>query len=219
MMFRGSFHFVVLVLAVSGAILMNAGCGGSKESAKTTPTQPSAATTATAAPVEKKLLLSEKPVAWKADGVISDNEYSKMQLFGDMEVYSRVDGDKVHLALKAKTEGYVSIGFDPTERMKDADIVLGGVKDGKAVLLDMYSTGVTGPHPPDEQQGGKNDISVFGASKKEGVTIVEFERKLVTGDSKDKPIKIGDNKIIWAIGETPDLSGKHVKRGGGVLRL
>lgn len=206
---RGAFILVVVC-----GLLAAVGCGGKTEAPKAT-TQASTTTATT----EKKPALSEKPGEWKADGAIADNEYSKMQQFGDLEVYSRIDGDKVRIALKAKTEGYVSIGFDPTDRMKDADIISGGFKDSKAVVFDMYSTGPTGPHPPDEQQGGKNDVTIFGSSKTAGVTVVEFERKLVTGDAKDKVIKVGDNKIIWAIGENPDLTGKHVKRGGGILKL
>jgi len=199
-------------------VFLNAGCGGQQTPNPAT-SQPAAAASAPSAPAEKKILLSEKPGEWKADGIITDNEYSKMQVFGEMEVYSRVDGDKVRIALKAKTEGYVAIGFDPTDRMKDAEIILGGIKDGKPVVFDMFSTGATGPHPPKEQLGGTNDVTVFSASKKDGVTIVEFERKLVTGDPKGKEIRIGDNKIIWAIGASPDLTDKHVKRGSGILKL
>lgn len=210
---------IVLSMTLGTIILLNAGCSGSQQAATNSPAKPVAAPGATAAPTEKKISLAEKPGEWKADGVINNNEYSKQQVFGDLEIYSRVDGDVVRIAMKAKTDGYVALGFDPSERMKDADIVLGGVKEGKAFLYDMYSTGVTGPHPPDEQQGGKSDIAVFGAGKIDGVTVVEFERKLVTGDAKDKPIKIGDNKIIWAIGDSPDIAARHVKRGGGVLKL
>jgi hypothetical protein len=210
---------IVLSMTLGTMILLNAGCSGTQQAATNPSAKPAAAPAATTAPTEKKILLTEKPGEWKADGVISDNEYGKMQVFGDMEVYSRTDGDTIRIAMRAKTDGYVALGFDPSERMKDADIVLGGVKEGKAFLYDMYSTGVTGPHPPDEQQGGKNDILVFGAGKTDGVTVVEFERKLVTGDAKDKAIKIGDNKIIWAIGDSPDIAARHVKRGVGVLKI
>ena len=197
-----------LIFAVILLVCIVAGCGGTKpEPAKTN--QPPASAPA----------LSAKPGEWKPDGMITDNEYAKMQQFGELTVYSRIDGDKVRMALKAKTNGYVAIGFEPSQRMQDADIILGFVKDGKATIADMYSTGPTGPHPPDEQQGGKNDVSVFGGSNKDGVTIIEFERKLDTGDAKDKVIKAGDNKIIWAISEEAAFSGKHPKRGGGVLKL
>lgn len=194
------------ILAGFCLLFFLAGCGGGK-------TEP--ATTSSGKPP----ILAAKPGEWKPDGVIADNEYTKMQQFGELEVYSRIDGDKVRLALKAKTNGYLAIGFEPSERMKDADIILGFVKEGKTMVADMFSSGPTGPHPPDEQQGGKNDVTVFGGSNKDGVTIIEFERKLDTGDAKDKAIKIGDNKIIWAISEEAAFSGKHSKRGAGTLKL
>lgn len=206
-------------LIVSLALLIGivTGCGGAKqEPAKT---NPPATPAQVASQPAKAPALSAKPGDWKPDGLIADNEYAKMQQFGEFEVYSRIDGDKVRMALKAKTNGYVAIGFEPAQRMQDADIILGFVKDGKATVADMFSTGPTGPHPPDEQQGGKNDVTVFGGSNKDGVTVIEFERKLDTGDPKDKVIKIGDNKIIWAISEEASFSAKHPKRGGGVLKL
>lgn len=201
-----------LILLVFLFVGIVSGCGGTKpEPAKTNPPPASA-------PAQSPVL-SAKPGEWKPDGVIADNEYAKMQQFGELAVYSRIDGDKVRMALKAKTNGYLAIGFEPSARMKDADIILGFVKDGKATVADMFSTGPTGPHPPDEQQGGKNDVTVFGGSNKDGITIIEFERKLDTGDAKDKVIKAGDNKIIWAISEDAAFSGKHPKRGDGVLKL
>ncbi len=209
-------------LVLIGILLLGfiAGCGGAKtEPAKPNTSAMAGQTQPATAPLAKSPTLATKPGEWKPDGVIADNEYAKQQVIGELDVYSRIDGDKVRIALKAKTNGYLAIGFEPSERMKEADIILGFVKDGKASVADMFSTGPTGPHPLDEQQGGKNDVTVFGGSSKEGVTIIEFERKLDTGDVKDKVIKIGDNKIIWAISEEAAFSGKHAKRGGGVLKL
>ena len=207
-----------VILTLLLLVGLAAGCDGTKpEPAKTN--QPATTAQQVASQPAKAPALSAKPGDWKPDGVIADNEYAQMQQFGEFEVYSRIDDDKVRMALKAKTNGYVAIGFEPAQRMQDADIILGFVKDGKATVADMFSTGPTGPHPPDEQQGGKNDVTVFGGNNKDGVTIIEFERKLDTGDAKDKVIKIGDNKIIWAISEEAAFSGKHSKRGGGVLKL
>ncbi len=210
-------HVAGLCVTILLVFCIVSGCGSSKPEPAKTPVGPTSAAATTA--TEKKATLAQQPGSWKADGNIADNEYAKVQTVGEIEVYSRIDGDTLRLAMKAKTNGYVAIGFDPAERMKDADIILGFVKEGKAVIADMYSTGVTGPHPPDDQQGGKNDVTVFGGSKKDGVTIIEFERKLVTGDPKDKIIKTGDNKVIWAVGEAEAATGKHVKRGHGILKL
>jgi hypothetical protein len=84
---------------------------------------------------------------------------------------------------------------------------------------DMFSTGMFGPHPPDDKQGGTSDVTMVSGSEKDGVTIIEFKRKLVTGDTLDKPLKLGENKIIWAIGDTKEISMKHSRRGYGILTL
>ncbi len=212
------------LIVLLGVLLITfaAGCGGAKSEPAKPATSATPATTAQATTPsvgEKKPVLAQKPGEWKADGLIADNEYSKVQSLAEVEVFSRIDGDKVRIALKAKTNGFVAIGFDPADRMNGADVILGFVKDGKASVADMYSTGPTGPHPPDDQQGGRNDVTVFGGSKKDGITVIEFERKLVTGDDKDKIIKVGDNKIIWAIGDVEAFAGRHTKRGSGVLKL
>jgi hypothetical protein len=152
-------------LTVSLVLLIGivTGCSGTKqEPAKTNP--PAAPAQQVAPQLVKVPALSAKPGDWTPDGVVTDNEYAKMQQFGEFEVYSRIDGDKVRMALKAKTNGYVAIGFEPAQRMQDADIILGFVKDGKATVADMFSTGPTGPHPQDEQQGGKNDVTVFAVA-------------------------------------------------------
>ncbi|MDR7869030.1 MAG: DOMON domain-containing protein [Sporomusaceae bacterium] len=198
--------------AIPGALLATlimvfalAGCGGQK-----TPVQPPAPSSP--APVT----ISQE---WKADGVVGDGEYAQMQKIGELEVFSRIEGDSVMLALKAQTKGWLALGIDPEEKMKGADMIFGYVKDGQAVISDMYSTGVVGPHPPDDKQGGTADITAAGGSHKDGVLVLEVKRKLNTGDSRDKPLKIGDNKVIWAIGDAADAGVKHSRRGYGTLVL
>lgn len=156
---------------------------------------------------------------WKSDGAISEGEYTQTHKIGEIEVFTRVEGDSVMMALRAKTKGWVALGIDPEDKMKDADIILGYVKDGQATVLDMYSAGTYGPHPADELQGGTNDITAISGSLKDGVLVLEFKRKLNTGDSKDKPLKLGDNKVIWSIGDVPDPAVKHSSRGAGILTL
>jgi hypothetical protein len=181
------------------------GCGGQK-----TPAQQSAPSSPAAAKISQE---------WKADGVVGEGEYAQMQKIGEIEVFSRIEGDSVMLALKAQTKGWLALGLDPEEKMKGADMIFGYVKNGQAVVFDMYSTGATGPHPPDDRQGGTVDITVAGGSHAGGVLVLEVKRKLSTGDSRDKPVKIGDNKVIWAIGDAADASVKHSRRGSGTLVL
>ena len=86
---------------------------------------------------------------WKPDGIANENEYAgSMTLYGpesrgysggDLEVFWKTDDENLYMALKGKTTGWISVGFDPIEWMKGADIVIGSV-DGQAVIVeDQFS--------------------------------------------------------------------------------
>lgn len=162
-------------------------------------------------------------VVWSADGIISEGEYAGSLAVGDglLTIYWRVDGEYLLMGLKGKTEGWVAIGFEPSTRMKDADIIFGWVyPNGTPVVLDLYSTGETGPHPPDSELGGRDDIVRYGGSEGGGYTVIEFKRKLNTGDDYDKVLEVGtDVHIIWAVGSSDSLNVKHFDKGSATLRL
>ena len=70
----------------------------------------------------------------------------------------------------------------------------------------MYSTGAFGPHTPDQQLGGTNDLIETGGSEASGFTIIELKRKLNTGDKYDKSFTKGQNiNIIWSVGPSDSL--------------
>ncbi len=175
------------------------------------------------APTEKGYAAPQKAVEWKPDGVVSEGEYDhELELAGGkFKVYWRTDGEYLYMALSGKTAGWVAIGFEPTKRMKDADMIIGWVKDGKATVVDAYSTGETGPHPPDEKLGGRNDILSYGGSEKDGTTVIEFKRKLATGDKYDKDLRPGMRvKFIFAMADEDQFTKKHnVAKGSGELVL
>ncbi len=125
------------------------------------------------------------------------------------------------MGLAGQAEGFVAIGFEPTQAMKDADMVMGWVSGGEATVLDLYSTGVYGPHPPDEELGGTDDILSFGGREADGWTVIEFERRMDTGDRFDQAFRPGETvNIIWSISSTDSLEIRHnVGRGGGRISL
>ena len=160
-----------------------------------------------------------QPVKWLADGVITDGEYSRVQSFGDYEIHWTGDGNYIYIGMKAKTSGWLAVGTQPGTTMKDADMVLGFVSDGKATVYDFYCTGDYGPHPPDTELGGTNDILELGGKEVGGYTTIEFKRLLDTGDKYDRPFSVGTNKIIWSYGLDDQSTIKHVNRGYGELDL
>ncbi|HOI76885.1 MAG TPA: DOMON domain-containing protein [Methanofastidiosum sp.] len=204
------------------AILLVSGCATetpidepkSTEEPKTT--EPPAET-----PVEDPELPAQTNL-WKADGIITQNEYKNSREFGSgrFTVYWSNDEEYIYMALKGQTSGWVSIGFEPTIAMRDADMIFGFVSEGTPTALDQYSTGDFGPHPSDEQLGGTNDLIEISGSEASGYTIIEFKRKLNTGDKYDKAFTKGQNiTIIWGLGPSDSINALHTLRGGGSIKL
>ncbi|WP_081472323.1 outer membrane protein assembly factor BamB family protein [Methanothrix harundinacea] len=198
---------------------------GDEDEAVPGPTAQVAGSSAEEAP-STVLTVHEIPLeaaGWAADGVISEGEYSKnLTLSGGRYVVSwRNDGETLYMGLAGQAEGFVAIGFEPTQAMKDADMVMGWVSGGEATVLDLYSTGVYGPHPPDEELGGTDDILSFGGREADGWTVIEFERRMDTGDRFDQAFRPGETvNIIWSISSTDSLEIRHnVGRGGGRISL
>ncbi|WP_255453208.1 DOMON domain-containing protein [Thermococcus sp. GR6] len=160
---------------------------------------------------------------WNADGIIGENEYAhKLYLAGGkLVIYWRNDDTYLYMALMGQTTGWIAIGFEPSSAMKDADMVFGWVQDDQTVVIDAYSTGTYGPHPPDEKLGGNSDIVEYAGSEENGYTVIEFRRKLNTGDQYDKVFMPGQKiKFIFAMADADDFTTKHnIARGSGELTL
>ena len=201
----------ILVALLVGLLLLSSGCIQPKE----------------APVVVEKAATGE----WFADGVVNESEYVRSMVLqsparqgysgGDMEISWMNDEEYLYLALNGSTDGWLSIGFDPLEWMKNSDIILASVQGSKATVLDEYCTGNYGPHIEDTLLGGTNDIVEFGGSKGAGRTVIELKRKLDTGDRFDKAFSPGQAiSIIWALSENPDISLKHnVAYGEGIMTL
>ena len=168
---------------------------------------------------------------WKADGIVSEGEYTRSMLLqaptrqgysgGDMQISWRNDEEDLYLALNGSTLGWLALGFEPLEWMKDSDIILASVDKGTAVVLDEYCTGNYGPHIEDTMLGGTDDIQEFSGSESAGRTTIELKRSLQSHDRFDKSFTPGQAvSIIWALSDNPDISQKHdAAYGEGILSL
>jgi len=204
--------FVALLLGLMvGVMLSFSGCIQPKE-----------------APVVSEKVASEE---WKPDGVVGENEYARRMVLvgpsrqgytgGEMQISWKNDQEYLYMALNSTANGWLSIGFEPLEWMKNADMIMGSVQGSKATVLDEYCTGNYGPHIEDTLLGGTNDILESGGSKVAGRTTIEFKRRLNTGDRFDKAFTPGQAiSVIWASSQGSDASIKHdVAYGEGILTL
>ncbi|WP_297438893.1 DOMON domain-containing protein [Thermococcus sp.] len=106
---------------------------------------------------------SETPVPWNPDGVIKHGEYQYNFSAGDFTAFFRVENGTLFVGMKARTRGWLAIGFGGSQGMKNTDIVIAYVlPNGTVRIRDDYSTGFAGPHNPDTTYGGMEDIISYG---------------------------------------------------------
>ncbi len=140
-----------------------------------------------------------------APPIMAENiQYTNKIDVKNMSFSWKIDGDQIHIKLAAKTKGWVGVGFNPSKLMKDANFILGYVKNGTPAVTDHFGTGEK-KHERDKKLGGKNNISNIYGTEKNGNTEIGFTIPLNSGDSKDQGIKVDqDTKILLAHGAGRD---------------
>ena len=121
--------------------------------------------------------------------------------------------------MRAETEGWVAVAFGAGKRMNNGDMILGYVAEGAAAVSDEFNTREFGPHQPDVEPGGADDIPLHGGVETDGFTTVEFKRALDTGDSRDAVLAPGANAILWAYGLGDSPARNHSGKGYGDIEL
>jgi hypothetical protein len=163
----------------------------------------------------------EPATAWQADGEIGEDEYRHVMTVGPVEIGWFNDAEYLYAYMDAPTSGWVSIGFDPDNRMQGANFIIGAVVEGQLNIMDAWGASPVGAdHPPDEQLGGTDDIVAAAGVERDGRTIIEFQIPLDSGDPYDKPLTPGGTyTILVAFGASNDLFSYHGFRDVGQITL
>eukprot|EP00026_Physarum_polycephalum_P006528 Phypoly_transcript_06576.p1 GENE.Phypoly_transcript_06576~~Phypoly_transcript_06576.p1 ORF type:complete len:551 (+),score=51.01 Phypoly_transcript_06576:87-1739(+) len=140
------------------------------------------------------------------------SEYSRyQQIHPRYSIFWNVDegAQKLHLALKVQTTGWVGFGFGEltSGSMPGADIVIGQVQQGIGSISDRYSEAYSLP-----KEDSCQDWILVASEESEGFTILELARALDTQDAQDRIITPGLNKILIAFGESDTVSYHSVNR-------
>lgn len=158
---------------------------------------------------------------WQADGVINAGEYAHKTTFGPLTVYWSNDDKYLYLAIEARSKGWLAIGLDYDRDMAGANYLIGTIINGKAVAEDSFgnSQGRT-YHSPDTDLGGTNDIVASSGSYTGGITRLEVQIPLDSGDQYDKPLKRGQTvQVILGVGSSSDLTSMHTFASYGQIKL
>ncbi len=124
-----------------------------------------------------------------------------------------IAGENLNVKLSAKTKSWVGIGFNPTDKMKGANYILGYVKRGKAKFQDGFGVRPL-EHIKDELVNGTKNISNESGTEENGVTTVQFTIPLDTGEKADGKIETGKMiTVLLAYGNKRDnFTSKHKYR-------
>lgn len=123
------------------------------------------------------------------------------------------------IVLSAPTEGWISVGFEPTSMMKDANIIIGYVEGKEVIIDDQFGYSATS-HRPDIEIGGTNDVTILGGFEESGNTTLKFSIPLESKDSFDRKLEEGKKyKVIVAYGKKDDLYSYHKRRGAVTIKL
>lgn len=171
--------------------------------------------------VDNITVVYEKPyIQGELDGVVTDGEYRASYSLddGNFMIYWDFEDDVWKVALMVNTTGWVSLGLDPSSQMMDSDMIIGWVDDeGRVFIIDAFSTEAVGPHPPDTELGGIDDIIDFGGTEADGWTTIEFTRETNSTDTYDRNVFEGQVlDIIWGYSGSDEFSAYHNTHRGTV---
>ncbi|APV44929.1 hypothetical protein Dform_01608 [Dehalogenimonas formicexedens] len=137
-------------------------------------------------------------------------KYQSDTLYSDQFrlAYTVASDGIISIGIKARTTGWVAIAIGNPHGQ--SDVWIGYVSSGQVTLLDTYNASYSGSHPLDTgSSGGTNDLTNVTGSEANGITTIEFKRKLDTGDKNDLPLVAGSNIVMWAIGPADDMFQEH----------
>lgn len=129
-----------------------------------------------------------------------------------------VKGSSAEITVRAEAKGWVAVGFDPTNKMKDARMFIGYVKDGVAYAREDFGTGAIS-HAPAEKAGGRNTIESFSGTEKDGMTTMTFVVPVDPGYPKGAKLTSGEHTVIVARSNTDSFTGMHSKTGKTKITL
>lgn len=133
--------------------------------------------------------------------------------------YKREGGTNLHCKLTANGTGWISVGFNPTAQMKDANFIIGYVSGGTGYIRDDFGTDNTA-HVSDTSLGGTNDVTLITANETAGATSLEFSIPLNSGDARDRVLTLGSTYgIIFASGSEDNFYGMHSSFATGSIKI
>ena len=123
------------------------------------------------------------------------------------------DDEFLYAMVTAPTTGWVSAGFDPTNQMADANIIIGYVESNGTINIRDDFGDSPYSHSSDISLGGTDDVTNISGSEEYGITELNFTIPLSSGDNYDRILEEGNTySVILAYGVSDDFESLHTVR-------
>lgn len=141
--------------------------------------------------------------------VAGDSGYAYKMTVGKMQFHWRADGKELRVKLQAPVKGWVSVGFNPGKKMKDANFIISTFENGRAVVTDQHGIDPKN-HKKDIDLGGEDNVRDPSGSQTDTETEVRFAFPLQSPDRLDKPIRPDSTVVMLAYGKSNQMAQQHV---------
>jgi hypothetical protein len=120
------------------------------------------------------------------------------------------DAEYLYGMVTAPTSGWVSVGFDPTNQMQNANIIIGYVEsNGTVNIRDDFGTS-PGSHASDLSLGGTDNIMEPAGEDTGSSTMISFKIPLDSADQFDRVLVPGTTyPIILGYGSSDNYTSFH----------
>jgi hypothetical protein len=128
-------------------------------------------------------------------------------------------GEKVEFVLEGPTTGWVSVGFNPSTGMKDAEYIMAYVEDGAVKARQDFGTGRF-THASVESLGWTETLEIVSGRESGGVTTVTFRLPREWGEAYGARFLEGQTyKVLFAYGRDnrDDFTSKHRKHAVAMI--
>lgn len=125
-----------------------------------------------------------------------------------MQFHWRLDKDELRVKLRAPVAAWLSAGFNPSKGMKDANLIIGYLENGKAVITDQHGTDPK-KHMKDIDLGGEDNVREPSGSRTAGETVISFTLPVRPSDELDRPI-LPDAVVLLAYGKSDEAAQQHL---------
>ncbi len=122
-------------------------------------------------------------------------DWQELNVSGFTLRWATVSTTELSVELSAPTTGWIAVGFDPTQAMQNANILIGYVASGVPEIRDDFGIALTS-HAADTTLGGTNDFAIDGGSESGGTTEIQFTIPLNSGDQYDRVLEPGNTYTV-----------------------